>query len=435
MTSEDPTNVHPAPAEKPRRGRKPKNAAATAPVPSPSAEIAASSNLKVTPVATSVAQAAAQASVGDVAPVDANLQNVTHPSETTTHSAGDSPEEYGAAMGLESISEQPASPSMTYGSGCGNILKAARETQGLSIHEVSGQLRLGVKQIQAIEQDDFDKLPQPSIVRGFIRNYARLLNIDVAPILEAYQRIVPDKAPLPLSVRSNASRSVIDKPARTLRPQRLLTLLIFLILAAIAAYFYINHIKPHTLKDASLALDVAEISETTGQQIEIPAPQAAPTSAETGTPADSAAAVDAASSANPVATEAPAADIGASQQPVAGMVPPTTADSVVSTPTIVSTPTPAAGQTIETTTLKAVDPQKANLFFKVTEDSWVRIEDMQGKKVFSEVLPAGSERQVVTDKPVNITVGHAAGTQLTIDNQPYDLTQATRGRVARIQLK
>ena len=71
----------------------------------------------------------------------------------------------------------------------------------------------------------------------------------------------------------------------------------------------------------------------------------------------------------------------------------------------------------------------------MTEDSWVRIEDLQGKKVFSEVMPAGSERQVSTEKPVNITVGHAAGTQLTIDNQPYDLTQATRGRVARIQLK
>jgi cytoskeleton protein RodZ len=428
VTSEDPTNVHPAPAEKPRRGRKPKNAAATSATASPTVGTTASANLEATPVATSLAQAA-QAALVETVPVE-----LTSPTDTTNEPVVDAPEEYGAAMGLESIPEQPASPSMTYGSGCGNVLKAARETQGLSIHEVSGQLRLGVKQIQAIEQDDFDKLPQPSIVRGFIRNYARLLKIDVAPILEAYQRIVPDKAPLPLSVRSNASRSVIDKPARTLRPQRLLTLLIFLILAAIAAYFYINHIKPHTLKDASLALDVAEISETTGQQIEIPPPQAAPTTAPAGTSTDSVTAVDAANSANPAVTEAPA-EGSASQQPAAGMAPPTTADSVVSTPTIVSTPTPAAGQAVETTTLKAVDPQKANLFFKVTEDSWVRIEDMQGKKLFSEVLPAGSERQVVTDKPVNITVGHAAGTQLTIDNQPYDLTQATRGRVARIQLK
>lgn len=429
MTSEDPTKVSPAPAEKPRRGRKPKNAAASSTAPQPTVGTAAESSLEVTPVAPAVTPAAVQASLVDSVAVDTTIQP-----DASNPPVVDAPEQYGSTMGLESITAQPATPSMTYGSGCGNMLKAAREAQGLSIHEVSGQLRLGVKQIQAIEQDDFDKLPQPSIVRGFIRNYARLLNIDVAPILEAYQRIAPHKSPLPLSVRSNASRSVIDKPVRSLRLKGLLSFLIFLIVVGIAAYFYVNHIKPHTLRDASLAPGVTEISETTGQKIEIPLPQTPPASAETGSPIDSVASADVASSPNPVATEAPA-DVSASQQPSAGMVSPPSIESVVSTTAIVSTTTQAAGQAVATTTLKADDPKKANLLFKVTEDSWVRIEDMQGKKVFSAVLPAGSERQVLTDKPVNITVGHAAGTQLTIDNQPYDLTQATRGRVARIQLK
>jgi cytoskeleton protein RodZ len=322
------------------------------------------------------------------------------------------------------------------GSGCGNVLKAARETQGLSIHEVSSHLRLGPKQIQAIEQDDFDKLPQPSIVRGFIRNYAKLLNIDVTPVLAAYQRIVPSTAPLPLSVRSNASPSVIDKPARTIRPQRILTFFIFLILAAILAYFYINHIKPQALKNASLALDVDEISETTGQDINVPPavtetvplPAAADATATTGQTAAPAVAP----ATEPAAGIAPEAAPTQTQAQVAEP-----AAVVSSTPdsTIVSTPTPAANNAVESTTLKSADPQKAILVFRVTEDSWVRIEDMQGKKILSEVLSAGSEHNVVAEKPVNVIVGHAQGTQLTIDNQPYDLTQATRGRVARIQLK
>ena len=322
-------------------------------------------------------------------------------------------------------------PAMTLpGSGCGNVLKAAREIQGLSIHEVCSQLRLGVKQIQAIEQDDFDKLPQPSIVRGFIRNYARLLNIDVSPILEAYQRIVPSTAPLPLSVRSNASQSIIDKPARTIRPQRIVSFFIFLILAAILAYFYINHIKPQALKNASLALDVDEISETTGQEINIP-PANEPATSQ---PLASDIAIPAETSAiAPIAAEVPA-----SNAPETAAVPvaePANVAATGSESTIVSTPTPSVSNVIESTTLKASDPQKANLVFKVTEDSWVRIEDMQGKKILSEVLNAGSEHTVVAEKPVNVIVGHAQGTQLMIDNQPYDLTQATRGRVARIQLK
>jgi len=406
VTSEDKTNVNPVPAEaidKPKRGRKRKT------------EVDQSSSQ-----AYQVAMQSQQEPVSDE-PVQA----------TAADAHTDAPEEYGAAMALESA-PQPASATLAYGSGCGNMLKAAREAQGLSIHEVCSQLRLGIKQIQAIEQDDFDKLPQPSIVRGFIRNYARLLNIDVNPILEAYQRIVPNKAPLPLSVRSNASRSVIDKPERTFRPQRLLTLLVFLVLAGIAAYFYINHIKPQALKDAALALEVDEIAETTGQEIAIPVPEAAPAPTEAAPIAPMTENVDASTA---TANNAAPAAITTGNDATANAANVLSANNAVANNTIVSTPTPATTQAAESTTLQATEPQKANLVFKVNEDSWVRIEDLQGKKVFSEVMPAGSERQVTTEKPVNITVGHASGTQLTIDNQPYDLTQATRGRVARIQLK
>ncbi len=410
MTSEDKTNVNPVPAEatdKPKRGRKRK-----------------AETDQVSGQAYQVAMESQQGQASD------EFIQTTTPAEHAT--ASDAPEEYGAAMALESA-PQPASATLAYGSGCGNVLKAAREAQGLSIHEVCSQLRLGIKQIQAIEQDDFEKLPQPSIVRGFIRNYARLLNIDVNPILEAYQRIVPNKAPLPLSVRSNASRSVIDKPVPVFRPQRLLTFLIFLILAGIAAYFYINHIKPQALKDAALALDVDEIGETTGQEIAIPAPEAAPAPATTTPVAPVTENVDA-STTTTADNAVPAATVTGNDATSNAANTLSTSNAIANN-TIVSTPTPATTQAAESTTLQASEPQKASLVFKVNEDSWVRIEDMQGKKVFSEVMPAGSERQVTTEKPVNITVGHASGTQLTIDNQPYDLTQATRGRVARIQLK
>lgn len=399
MTSEDKNNVsalQPEPADKPKRGRKRKVDSEATP------ELAADTGVD-TPTFDTLSPTVA----GDTTSMQTSLPETD-------------------------IEETPVPAAVTPGSGCGNVLKAARESQGLSIHEVSSHLRLGPKQIQAIEQDDFDKLPQPSIVRGFIRNYAKLLNIDVAPVLEAYQRIVPSTAPLPLSVRSNASPSVIDKPARTIRPQRILTFFIFLILAAILAYFYINHIKPQALKNASLALDVDEISETTGQEIPIPAPATEPAPSQAATTDIPAAPTVA--EATPVAPAAePAA--GAVAEPAAPPVENTVATSAGSDSTIVSTPTPSVSNVVESTTLKASDPQKTNLTFKVTEDSWVRIEDMQGKKILSEVLPAGSEHTVVAEKPVNVIVGHAQGTQLMIDNQPYDLTQATRGRVARIQLK
>lgn len=414
MTSEDKTNVNPAEvAEKPKRGRKRKT------------EIAAVNTESLTSTST--------IENTDIPPTSSsalpNEQALAHQTSEEKNEDTDSPEEYGAALAMDS-SPQPVTPHVI-GSGCGSALKAARETQGLSIHEVSSQLRLGIKQIQAIEQDDFDKLPQPSIVRGFIRNYARLLNVDVQPILEAYQRIVPNNAPLPLNVRSNGKSSVIDQPSGTLRPQRVLILLFILALVAAAAYFYINQIKPHGLKDISLAPEAIESSNSTEQEIALPPPEPALENVDTVPPAAETSPMDA--NTNVDQTVGPDTQATPSIINSTNATEPTANNSVSNT--IVSTPTPATSQAVESTTLQATNAQNANLTFKVTEDSWVRIEDVKGKTVFSEVLPAGTERQVMAEKPVNITVGHAAGTKLTIDNQPYDLTQATRGRVARIQLK
>jgi cytoskeletal protein RodZ len=53
---------------------------------------------------------------------------------------------------------------------------------------VATQLKITRHQILAIEADDYDVLPAPAIVRGFVRTYAKLLKLDSAPLLE----LMPD---------------------------------------------------------------------------------------------------------------------------------------------------------------------------------------------------------------------------------------------------
>jgi cytoskeleton protein RodZ len=67
----------------------------------------------------------------------------------------------------------------------GAILAQAREAAGLSVQDVALQLRLAPRQVTAIERDDFASLPGRTFVRGFVRNYARLLKLDVDAILAA----------------------------------------------------------------------------------------------------------------------------------------------------------------------------------------------------------------------------------------------------------
>lgn len=67
----------------------------------------------------------------------------------------------------------------------GATLRAARERAGLSLADVAGHLKFAPRQIEALEADDFIHLPEMPFVRGFVRNYAKLLQIDSAPLLLA----------------------------------------------------------------------------------------------------------------------------------------------------------------------------------------------------------------------------------------------------------
>ncbi|MBY0570364.1 MAG: helix-turn-helix domain-containing protein [Burkholderiaceae bacterium] len=85
----------------------------------------------------------------------------------------------------------------------GARLAAARNASGWTVDQVATQLKITRHQILAIEADDYDVLPAPAIVRGFVRAYAKLLKLDSAPLLE----LMPDvhgKKKLPSAKGSKA---------------------------------------------------------------------------------------------------------------------------------------------------------------------------------------------------------------------------------------
>lgn len=67
----------------------------------------------------------------------------------------------------------------------GDTLRAAREARGLSVADVVHQIKYAPRQIEALEAEEFAHLPEPAFLRGFVRSYARLLQIDAAPLLAA----------------------------------------------------------------------------------------------------------------------------------------------------------------------------------------------------------------------------------------------------------
>ena len=65
----------------------------------------------------------------------------------------------------------------------GRALAAAREARAMSIADVAAQLRLHLRQVEAIEAEDMAALPEAPFVRGYVRNYARLVDLPAEPLL------------------------------------------------------------------------------------------------------------------------------------------------------------------------------------------------------------------------------------------------------------
>jgi cytoskeleton protein RodZ len=105
----------------------------------------------------------------------------------------------------------------------GARLAAAREEAGLSVGELAGRLRLHVNQVRALESEDLTHLPETAYVRGFVRSYARALNLDPAPLIDDLNAKVGqpgnsvvdgmtrtrDYSPVRAAAREHASRSLV----------------------------------------------------------------------------------------------------------------------------------------------------------------------------------------------------------------------------------
>ena len=71
-------------------------------------------------------------------------------------------------------------------SGFGRSLQEARRRKGFTLEEVERETRIRKRYLVALEQDEYDQLPPPVYAVGYIRVYARFLDLDSAPLVEQF---------------------------------------------------------------------------------------------------------------------------------------------------------------------------------------------------------------------------------------------------------
>ncbi len=275
-------------------------------------------------------------------------------------------------------SEMPAPPPP------GDQLAAARKSRGLSVAEIAQQLKLSPLQVEAMESGDYRNLPGPVFVRGFMRNYARLVKLDPATLLATAEPHLPRAAPLANSALAQSAEIPFPTVRRIGRAKY--AVLAAIVAGALAAYeFY--------------PADSGDDSVKSGQA-GLPPPQIGAETAVT-----------------------PATILGQ----------PATSALVVSVPAPELIREEAGVLPLTAPVRPAPDEQVVRLRF--ARESWVEIRDRNGRKVFAQLNAPGTEQVVSGLPPLSLIVGNANGVQLTHKEHAVDLAPYIKIDVARLTLE
>ncbi|HKP37251.1 MAG TPA: helix-turn-helix domain-containing protein [Pyrinomonadaceae bacterium] len=120
-------------------------------------------------------------------------------------------------------------------SSIGEKLRLERETQGIALRDISEQTRISMRYLEAIETDDYRRLPGGIFNRSFIRAYAKFVGYDEQEAIEEYSRTLREHGESPDDV-SKPHRSLVytDEGESNHRSPLLKLLVIVVILAALS---------------------------------------------------------------------------------------------------------------------------------------------------------------------------------------------------------
>lgn len=288
------------------------------------------------------------------------------------------------------------------------MLALERKRQGLELDDLCARLRLSLAQVQALEGDDYAKLPGPTFTRGIIRSYAKILQIDAQPLLDAYEQAKPAEAQLAIAAPTHNIRFAPGSDGQPL----MRVVLIVLAVIVVAGGAWLWYTNPHLIAIGSSSR--ASSKPAGSDATSVVAPPAAP-------------APDQASSASDVPSSV-ARGIGADT--------PTGAPDVIGAPEATSAGvSPQVAEAAAAPQTAAPSGQEHVLSFTFDRESWVEVRDSSGKVILSQLNTGGTVKEVSGRPPFKLVIGNAAGVHLSYKGQPIDLGPSTRVNVARLTLE
>lgn len=326
----------------------------------------------------------------------------------------------------------------------GESLRQARESRGWSVAEVAGQLNLTPQRLGQLEAGAFDKLPGTTFARGYIRAYAKLLELDQNRLVLEFDQFTGTDA----SGSSVHSLGRIEEPARY--SQSILRLVSFLLLLAlIGAGFLWWQEQGRPAPDlAGLGLEQVEVDGADGttqvhslaepEDQAVVAAQGGEPSSPLLLPVEPSEAVDgaAASAVEQAVVEPAASEPGAAvpapsesvlaPEPVPALSEPNSPASAA--------PVAQAPAAVEPAAPVALAAGQGALSVQFSADCWTQVTDADGKVLVSALKRSGERIELTGKVPMELRLGFARGAQVSYNGEAVDVSPFITGETARLKL-
>jgi cytoskeleton protein RodZ len=285
----------------------------------------------------------------------------------------------------------------------GQLLREARLKAGVHVAVLSVNLKVPVRQLEALEANEFDADKGPVFYRGLAASVCRQLNLDPAPVLALLPRpsgqLAAGKHMLQPTAAPRLSKSESFQTRSSLKVFGLGALLLALTLAFV---WMPSPLQWTWLEGVKLPWASSDSPAEVTQEVQMVPSQV---------------------SSNAVSVSAPVVPLSPS---VAVMPPSVTASVLPNSPTAANSPG------------AAVLPKSANTVpwvFTASAESWLELRDAQNSVVWSGVLKAGETMRIESPLPVRVVVGRAQAVSVTLRGAAFDLKPHTQVAVARFEVK
>ncbi|HTA38649.1 MAG TPA: RodZ domain-containing protein [Candidatus Acidoferrales bacterium] len=261
----------------------------------------------------------------------------------------------------------------------GDRFRSAREARGLSLSDVSEQIRIRSIYLAAIEDENWSAVGAPVYIRGFLRTYARFLGLDPEDVVAAFNGEVPSAAATTASAGNEPSRPVDGGRARP--SGAYLIWVAGAIAVLLVAFVVYNEVTMH--RSATVVVETA-------------APTATPSELPSNAPSPAALAVAAYPPPCPSASPVPSVSPRGSAAPSPS-----------------ASPSPCPSPSITPEQIAALGAQ--SMAIVLIAPSWLRV-TVDGSVSMEGTFPAGTSR-AFHGKAAAVRVGNAGGVTIYVDGK------------------